>query len=526
MNSALLALFIRSLREDSRLRFTYFSRATLVLLTLLFLATIKSELGWVNGPGLRFFEEVADIDLWFVFLAGVSYFASPICEEKEEQTLGLLRMTNLNPLSILLGKSTSRLCTAGLLFTAQFPFTLLAITLGGVTLRQIIAVYVAIGAFLIFVSGLALLASVICRRTGAAGVLTGVWLLLFISVGPVAGWIGGFPAGMGWLPRANGWALAFDFISRLARVMSPIIRVENVLSVGRRLPGSPFISAQFLSNIIMGLGCFFLAWLAFGKFCDDQRETATISFTRRSLRGWRIFRPGRAWRRALAWKEFYVTNGGKRWVVVKVALYGALLALLFFLRWYSMRRYGSSTGVLDFAPIAFLFSVICMVAELAFAAGTIFRNEHQGQTLSSLAMLPQGIRRVAYQKLLGVAPALGASGLYLVLSFPLFVASLRRDAANYSPTTLSDVVLGCAFYLSQVLFFLHLVAALSLRLKRGALPLAIGFEILLFVFAGWFFGGSIDKDSVVIFITLVTFVVVGLLHINTHRRLEELAGEE
>ena len=50
-------------------------------------------------------------------------------EEKEEQTLGLLRMTGLNALSILLGKSTSRLLGALLLLLAQFPFTIFAITL-------------------------------------------------------------------------------------------------------------------------------------------------------------------------------------------------------------------------------------------------------------------------------------------------------------------------------------------------------------------------------------------------------------
>jgi len=117
-------------------------------------------MGWANAPGLRFFEVVVAVDLVFVILAGVSYFSSAISEEKEEMTLGLLRMTNLNPLSILLGKSTSRLCAAILLFVAQIPFTLLAITLGGISLHQVFAAYLTLAAFLVFVSNLALLASV------------------------------------------------------------------------------------------------------------------------------------------------------------------------------------------------------------------------------------------------------------------------------------------------------------------------------------------------------------------------------
>ena len=109
MTSPLLALFIRSLREDSRQKLTYLSRSGLVLVILLFLFMTQSSMGWGNAPGLRFFSTVIFIDLCFVILAGVSYFSSAISEEKEEMTLGLLRMTNLNPLSILLGKSTSRL---------------------------------------------------------------------------------------------------------------------------------------------------------------------------------------------------------------------------------------------------------------------------------------------------------------------------------------------------------------------------------------------------------------------------------
>ena len=121
MISPLLALFIRSLREDSRLKFTYFSRAGLVTVILFFLFMIQSSFGWSNAPGLHFFGTVVGIDLAFVLLAAVSYFSSAISEEKEEMTLGLLRMTNLNPLSILLGKSTSRLCTACLLYTSPSP---------------------------------------------------------------------------------------------------------------------------------------------------------------------------------------------------------------------------------------------------------------------------------------------------------------------------------------------------------------------------------------------------------------------
>jgi ABC-type Na+ efflux pump permease subunit len=110
----------------------------------------------------------------------LSYFSSAITEEKEEMTLGLLRMTNLNPLSILLGKSTSRLCGALLLLAAQLPFTLLAVAFGGISTRQIMAAYCTLAAYILLLSNLALLFSVTARRTAAAAFFTGLMLFIYL----------------------------------------------------------------------------------------------------------------------------------------------------------------------------------------------------------------------------------------------------------------------------------------------------------------------------------------------------------
>ena len=94
----------------------------------------------LGGPGAVFW-------IWCY-----GFFATAITEEKEEGTLGLLKMAGISRVSILLGKSTSRLITAILLFLVQLPFTLLAITLGGVTLGQIFAAYWALLAYMLLVA--------------------------------------------------------------------------------------------------------------------------------------------------------------------------------------------------------------------------------------------------------------------------------------------------------------------------------------------------------------------------------------
>src|SRR4030095_6329636 len=174
MPRALLALFTRALREDVRAKSMYWARAGLVGIVLCQVGFVNLRMGGAGAPGLFFFQSVIWMNLVFISLAGLSYFSSAITEEKEEMTLGLLRMTNLNPLSILLGKSASRQIGALLLLLSQVPFTLLAVALGGVTLAQIIAAYTCLGAYTLFLGNVALFHSVISRRTIYAALLTGV----------------------------------------------------------------------------------------------------------------------------------------------------------------------------------------------------------------------------------------------------------------------------------------------------------------------------------------------------------------
>ncbi len=522
MTSPLLALFIRSLREDSRQKLTYFARSGLVLVILLFMFSTQGNMGWANAPGLMFFSTVIVIDLCFVILAGVSYFSSAISEEKEEMTLGLLRMTNLNPLSILLGKSTSRLCTAILLFAAQIPFTLLAITLGGISLRQVLAAYVAVAAFLVLVSNLALLGSVICRRTAGAAMFTGVTLFLFFAFVPIASGLARLPVQAGLLTSSSGWVEALDAVANLAERASPFSRFSAIFSTG--FAESAF-SFQAWSNVIFGAAFFLLAWGVFERFCSEQKEASPSRGGLARARGrWRSLSPGRTWSRALAWKDFYFLGGGKLWLVIKLLVYGA--PLLAARCW--PQKLGGPPPWEEFGAGMFWLMAGFIAVELAFAAASVFRVERQGQTLSSLAMLPQGIRRVAYEKLLGIIPSLSAAGIYLLLSLPLISKFIREGFSSLSFDNrrhwLELAVMVFAF--AQGVFFLHLVANLSLRVKWGALPLAIGIHILLMMFVLISSVGLVRNESGIVIPLILMIGATLFLHLNTGKRLVEVAGED
>jgi hypothetical protein len=278
---------------------------------------------------------------------------------------------------------------------------------------------------------------------------------------------------------------------------------------------------QVGSNLALGLLFFLFAWAVFEKFCAEQKESApgragvAPSHGRRR----RLFSPGRSWKLALAWKDFYFTTGGKLWIVIKLAVYG--MPLLVTRCW--PRQLGGPPPWTDFGIGVFWFMIIFIGVEFAFAAATIFRNERQGQTLSSLAMLPQGIRRVAYEKLLGVIPSLAAAGAYLVLSLPL-VAKRILVALSNPDTDLHWIHL--LFMMAQAAFFLHLVAILSLYVKRGALPLAIAVQFLLSIFTGITFEILFRDDSGFVVLFLLTLIATAFLHFHIGQRLEAISAED
>ena len=126
-----LALMIRGLRFDCRRWQMHALRFLLVaiFLFLLFISWIEYVVSIGTAPGLGFFSYITYTNFVFITLGGMSFFTSSITEEKEEQTLGLLKMAGVNPLGILMGKLGPRLLNALLLLAIQFPFVQLAVTL-------------------------------------------------------------------------------------------------------------------------------------------------------------------------------------------------------------------------------------------------------------------------------------------------------------------------------------------------------------------------------------------------------------
>ena len=168
----------RTLRIDARSGLVHSLRSALGGLLLLTLLAVYLTRTGFGAPGLNLYNIVITLDLVFVGVMGVALFATAITEERVEGSLGLMRMAGFDPLGILLGKSLSQLTIAVSLLAIQLPFMMFAVTLGGVTIHQILSGFVIVLSFLLFSYGVGLFCSTVCQTGSVASRMTFITLIV------------------------------------------------------------------------------------------------------------------------------------------------------------------------------------------------------------------------------------------------------------------------------------------------------------------------------------------------------------
>jgi len=519
----LFALFLRSLREDVRHRGTYVLRSVLVGLILFFLWTTHQSTRWVGAPGRQFFASVLWIDLFILSVVGLSYFASAIAEEKDEGTLGLLRMTDLNPLAILLGKSTGRLLGALGLIAVQLPFLLVAVTMGGLDTRQVLAGFALLSGFAFFLANVALIGSVIFPRTSSATGFTAVVLVLFAFA---PRWLGlqGFVFSLG----PNPWEKALGACMQAWIDSVPQRRLAVITATG--FDESPF-GVHFLVSVVLGSAAFAVAWALFERFAEREGESASAcapaappllapAGTMPPVGRPTVHRYGRPGADALRWKDYHFIAGGHGATIVKTLIAALLFGLLVAV---GGRGAGETGGEL------FTASAIVLALSLAMDAARIFRAERRDQTLSGLALLPMPIRRVVWEKMRGCFatnwPLVALLALALVpLAPPLF----REIFSASGRTGAQGLFVGGGIAVNVAVWAALLpicVAWVSLRVRRGGFP--IGFTVwILASYAGALVCFFTMREAAFVVLPVLGVVTGGVLAKDILGRLERLASGE
>ena len=513
-----LALLHRALRVDARMLRTHLFRAALVGIVIFALSDAQNS--WAGAPGLEFFSWLQFYNFWFITFAGATFFPTCVTEEKEELTLGLLKLAGVNPLSLLLGKWTPRLLGAVLLLSVQFPFMLLAITLGGVLMHQAVASYCALAAHLLLVGAIGLFASVVCRKSTGACLLAGT-LLAGLILGPYiaigvaevlanAGILSDSTAAL--IAAACGWVLN----------TSAMLRIDAIMATG--FNESP-LSPQVIANLVVSVALFAASWALFGP-CT-RNELASVA----AGGGWwsRLIRVGRGrpWSMAIPWKEFSLTCGGAPVIVLKGVAYAALIAAI--TTYSALAMYGYSNPDLSemLAAIMLTTMLVVLFVEAAVIAARIYRSEIKDQTWPGLILLPRTLPETAYAKLAGSLLTLAPATALLLTGFIIEPEYLEEFLEH---VIFDEAILGFGYFMCQIVLFLHLTTLLSILWTWAAWPVSIFFAGFIVIMGNALVGscctlsGPVDDEAIFFVGSVCSSVLIVIVHLWIGQQLSRLAA--
>lgn len=512
--NGVFALLERSLRVDARAWSTHLARLGLmgtIYFSLLYALLTSFMFG---APGLHFFQGIAYLDATFMTLLGIGFFSTSITEEKEEDTLGLMLMAGISPLGILLGKSGGRLWQSLLLIGVQFPFVLLAVTMGGIMASQVWAITIALLAYMAFLAGFGLLCSTLAPRSQTAAAWMIVGLVLYVLIPVIA---------KEWSEAHASYQLAQGQVITQTTITEILIggigQVSIFLELGRILTtgfGETAFGIQVITNAILGLVCAATSWLMFGMATRNPSTEATtrglLSRNRTVIRSRlfptfstgfsRLLFPFRTssgvWQNPFIWKDFHFTAGGLPAVLIRCAYYCALGSLALFFE-------NKSSGWFETCIFLFLFSV---PVDAARVISRSLQDEIRGQTLAALMMLPRSSTGIVYSKLAGAMLAWLPAPLIAIV-----VTLLSEDMRHGLESALRPQNGSGMILLAMILYFAlipHFAGVFSLYVRWGAVALAIcatiaiyflfimGISIVLMLLSPWGAGFS-GADETLIF---------------------------
>lgn len=491
--------------------FAHLLRGGAVMMLVIILYSAMRQPFTFTAPGLHVFTAVMWVNYMFITIAAVGYFATSITEEKEEDTLGLLQMAGISPLALLLGKSVSRLWLAIVLICIQIPFALLAITLGGVSLRQVLGTYVSLGAYTFFLSGIATFCSVATRRSLRAVVYMIVASILVTMTPEITD-------GIDDLFEINTSAATADraaVVTQAIRRVSVTTRLQGVMSIGF---DDPILEEHFIASVSGGLFFFVMSWLTFNFFAFRHTDNSPARVGR-AVKTALGLHPGRTWLKAIPWKDFHFGSGGYWGWIVRLILLAVGTTAFCLPGWYYNPDYFDRDDVGD---ILLGVTLAIMFLEATLQSVRLLSDEHAQKTLPHLAMMPWSPARTIYSKLAGAALGLVPNLFAIVIAIflhpkivPDFMDSLTRGA---------DEFFGWCYLFVVICAYLHLNAFLATYIRWGAVPVSFGILLAFTMCCIFTFSPRGPSGAGAMFFMMSVFgtLVTAALHFLVGQRFHEL----
>ena len=442
-----------------------------------------STLSWRNAAGLPLFQAQLLITAFFLSVTAIFGFSQTITEEKEEETLGLIRLAEINPLSIILGKTAGILTEAALLIVIQIPFTIVAITLGGVSWAQVYAAYVTLVAYLWLLAGVGIATSVVQPTGGRAARMTAI---------VVGGYL--LPALLVWT-SFWGWGTSLHVLSPICLPM----RLMEITESG--FADSPWCSAVGF-GLLVGALCLLGSWLVFDRFAlADSRDDRplVLKLGRRRSR--------RPWSRPIVWREYHFLTGGIPWTVLRIGVQVAIFLAVF----QSFQAFNPSKQTIGFALAwSGIFSGLFGLLDGTWFASRLFGDEIRHRTWASLVQTPHTLSQLASEKMfgwaLGLAPTILSPFLF-IMAMMIFHEHVQGNFMTYFEMIVGTLTIGLS-----VFGYLHLLVLLSLYFGWKGTPMTL---TICFA-AGWLYVVAVfssqlaDSSRCVLFI-VTSLAIVGLM---------------
>lgn len=514
------AFMTRSIRQDSRTASHHMMRAAVAAFILFLFMVQASETNMQVGAGGSFAGQVFQCCYWFLTLLGGVHFSAAISEEKEEQTLPLLKMTGASPFAILLGKSLPRLSVAVLFLICVAPFLLLSITLGGVLTQGLVSAILSVLCYSLMLSQLGLLASLLAKNSRRAfSLMTLFWSLTELS------WL--------WVMLIGG----LEFISRATyqnwydfAYSSSLMMNLNTTLLG--FSPTDWWYPHMTFQLVVAAVAFVLSWVSFERFTEERSSGPSMNWANRLVSA---NHRSRVWDRATAWKSWHVLTGGARWLWIRslggiVLSFGIVAAVVV--------AFDGSFQMEAICIGSFWVAVVVFLLSVGRLTGLVYQTEIQQKTLSTLVMLPVPASHTFLSLLKGLLPAIAASFVPVIVGFVAMFSVLMGVRRNFGPNALGDLFEMFVspwfwHFFSWALVTLALGTFLSTRVRHGALLIAIGLlwgiapiMFVLFVTLVGRQGGVSEFFEYVVPVMLIAaeLTVAVVLIRKTFTHLEDLAG--
>lgn len=469
------AFLTRSIRQESRLLSHHMIRSGMVLMMLYLLGLQVLNSPRMGASGLDLIRNVMNCCYWCLTLLGVTYFSVAITEEKEEETLPLLRMTGIRNITLLIGKSVPRLAVVMLLILIAAPFLMLAVTLGGVVPEQIMASLMGLFCYAFCLSQLGLFAST-TARTSSRAVSTTILLWMVLEFGSWLMTLCGILSDEWGFGRLKQWFASFAG-SLWERTMWHASASYLMFDRGEIL-----WHPQMTFQLLVGFVFFALSLLCFERFNERaiSQGAASVVDPKSPLAELRrnMLSPLRSWDAAIAWKSWQFVAGGWFWFWMwMIGLPVASISIILVI----------SILIGAFAPSE-AFGVTLMMAGtgglivlLARLLGSLLNREIYEQTIVSLLMLPQKSSVLLRQMVTGLLPFV----LPPIFCFGLGYLWMLMFEPRFFEDTI-DLLLEPWFWatLSWAVFTLSLGTLLSVYLRHGGMMVGMAVCVFILPFMG------------------------------------------